>query len=157
MRRSFTKSETLELTGMSPTSHSYCARTGLLHPVNEVTRGKTPRYDLDETLSIYLMERLHGGGMQYVDARGFVDQIRSNEDFWTNLSNLGRGPVRDCEAWLCLFDKKEATIELIARTANVPPVNLYRIADPQTRKSIREVGLFRITEDVIRILEAAEG
>jgi len=90
MTRDFTKAELLSLTRITRPNHAYLSREGLLTPSNRVTRGVSPRYDLDEVLRAYLLETLRAAaGMEYAAGALSVDRIReTNPSFWRSLRSL---------------------------------------------------------------------
>jgi len=153
MTRDFTKAELLSLTRITRPNHAYLSREGLLTPSNRVTRGVSPRYDLDEVLRAYLLETLRAAaGMEYAAGALSVDRIReTNPSFWRSLRSLRSQD----EAWLSLFDGETLDLDIQRAEAESPPVSLWRIADPQERRKHKTVVVVRITNDVLHILATA--
>jgi len=146
----FTKKQLLELSGMDAAAHTYCSREELMQPANEIRRGVTPKYDMEEMLVATVAEALHTVGYGYRDAFQYVRRIQK-EPFWQHMKDHAHAS----NVWVMAVNGEEFKVELVGEEFKSLPFKylLYR-ADTEGPPVERFSGV-DISKKVGRILELA--
>jgi hypothetical protein len=72
----YSKQQLLELSGMGENNLAYATKLGYIAPLGSISRGKRPRYSMDEVLKAAIMEKARALRVPYEKSSVFVDLLR---------------------------------------------------------------------------------